>query len=337
MKTANTSGTRSALLSALGVLFFAGLAAITANAQGTKVIGQVRVPPGEPENGGSIVEIYNLHQMLANRTITDTKGQFYFEGVFPEDYTLVVSKPGFYTVEMRLKVPAEVPEQYVTVFLTPESPLLKAQTGKQISAAELALPAKTRKEFQKGKEALHKQKYPAAIARLNAVAEAAPHFALGFEVLGVAYLRGGKPSEAEKAFHQALDIDAKMPDSLFQLGLLHYQRNELAESDRYLARGLDLDSRSLFGHYQRGLTLFALEKYGDSAREFQQALDVDPAFAEAHVRLANVYLRQQNPSQALAEFERYLKTAPKGPFAARAREVVREMRASGITPPPPTP
>ncbi len=335
METANTSGTRCALVSALEVLLFAGLAAITARAQGTKVIGQVRVAPGETETGGAIVEIYNLHQMLANRTITDTKGQFYFEGVFPEDYTLVVSKPGYYTVEMRLKVPAEVPEQYVTVFLTPETPLLKAQTGKQISAAELALPAKTRKEFLKGKEALRKEKYLAAITRLNAVTEAAPRFALGFEVLGVAYLRAGKLPEAEGAFNHALALDAKMPDSLFQLGLLHYQRNELAESDRYLARGLDLDSHSLFGHYQRGLTLFALEKYSDSAREFQQALDVDPAFAEAHVRLANVYLRQQDPSRALGEFERYLQAAPKGPFAARAREVVREMRASGITPPPP--
>lgn len=340
MEHMETTGAPSVRECAFAPIFAAillmGCGARVAGANVSKLIGQVRVSPGDPESGGARVEIYNSHQLLADRTMTDTNGQFYFMGLRPDEYTLVVSKPGYYTIEMRVKIEFQMPEQYVTVFLTPEPTGPEAKPGK-VSAAELALPAKTRKEFQKGKEALRKNEYAAAIVHLKAVAEAEPRFALGFEVLGVAYLRAGKLPDAEKAFHQALDIDAKMPDSLFQLGLLHYQRNELLESERYLARGLDLDSHSLFGHYQQGLTLFALEKYNDSAREFQEALRVDPSFVEAHVRLANVYLRQQNPSKALAEFERYLQEAPKGQFAPRAREVVREMRASGITPAAGTP
>ncbi len=317
-------------------LLLLGLASAAAKAQSPRLVGQVRVAPGDVETGGAVVEIYNSHELLADRTLTDTKGQFYFVGLAPDEYTLAVSKPGYYTVETHVAIYYGVKEQYVTVFLTQQPTGPEAKPGK-VSAAELALPSKSRREFQKGKEALRKNKYAVAIVLLKAVNQAEPRFALGFEVLGVAYLRAGKLPDAEKAFHQALDIDAKMPDSLFQLGLLHYQRNELAESERYLARGLDLEPQSLFGHYQHGLTLFALEKYNDSAREFQQALQIDPSFSEAHVRLANVYLRQQNPSQALAEFERYLHDAPKGPFAPRAREVVREMRASGITSAVPNP
>lgn len=318
-------------------LLLMGLVAIEAKADVPRLIGQVRFSSGEPDTGGAIVEIYNSHQLLADRTITDTKGQFYFMGLAPDDYTLAVSKPGYYTIEMRVKILAEVREQYVTAFLAPQSNSPEGKPGQKVSAAELALPSHIRREFQKGKDALRRQKYPTAIAHLKAVTEAEPRFALGFEVLGVAYLRSGNAQDAEKAFNQALALDPKRPDSLFQLGLLNYQRNELKTSELYLAQGLALDSRSLFGHYQHGLTLFALGEYDDSAKEFEQALEIDPSFSEAHVRLGNVYLRQQNPSKALAEFERYLRMAPRGQFASRVREVVREMRATGLAPSGPVP
>lgn len=318
-------------------LILAGVLAGVAHAQEARLVGQVREATGETEGGGATVMIFNSHELLADRTVTDTKGQFYFMGLAPDEYTVVVSKPGYYPVEARVNVSTMIREQYVTVFITPEAVLPGVKGAQQVSAAELALPGKTRRELERGKAALRKQKYPAAISHLKAVTEAEPRFALGFEVLGVAYLRARNSLDAETAFNQALVLDPKRSESFFQLGLLNYQRKRLDESEKYLAQGLALDPRSLFGHYQRGLTLLALEKYAGSAEEFQQALELNPSFSEAHVRLGNVYLRQQNPSRALAEFERYLQTAPKGQFAPRVREVVREMRASGITPLPSQP
>jgi len=317
----------------LATLVLAGALAGVARAQETRLVGQVREAAGDTETGGATVMVYNSHELLADRTVTDTKGQFYFMSLAPDYYTIVVSKPGYYTVEMHVNVSTAVRETYVTVFITPEAVLPGGKGSQQVSAAELALPARTRRLLEKGKAALRKQKYPAAILSLKAVTEAEPRFALGFEVLGVAYLRAGNSRDAEAAFKQALYLDPKRSESFFQLGLLHYQRNQLDESEKYLTQGLTLDPSSLFGHYQQGLTLFALEKYEGSAKEFQHALELAPSFSEAHVRLANVYLRQQNPSKALAEFEHYLQDAPKGGFAPRVREVVRQMRATGVQPP----
>ena len=312
-------------------LFFVHPAAL---AQGTRITGQVRVGTGQEENGGATVELYNSNQMLADRTVTDTRGQFYFLGVSTDEYSVVVYKPGFQTATTRVNVAFNTIEQYVTVFLVPQDEVRPVKPDAKVSAAELALPHRIRQEFEKGKEALRKKKYDAAIRRLAAVTEAAPQFALGHEVLGVAYYRSGDLARAEASFRKAIELDPKRGESFIQLGLLDYERQRYGDSQKSLETGLRLEPESAFAHFQLGLTFFAQEKYSDSEREFRRAQELDSHLTEVHVRLGNVYLRKQNPAQALTEFEKYLRKAPQGPFAARVRQVVSEMRSAGIVPAP---
>lgn len=278
------------------------------------------------------MKLYDPQLGLVDSTMTDTQGRFYFQAVGPGDYTLVTSKLGYYTKEQDLKIRIAMAGQYVTVFLTAEGPLVKGKGKPEVSAAELALPSKVRDEFEKGKNELKKKKYPAAIQRLEAVTRAQPQFALGFEVLGVAYYRSGDSAKAEAAFRKAIDLDSKRAESYIQLGLLSYDGQHYADSQRYLETGLRIEPGSWFGHYQLGLTYFALENYKDSEKELRKAQDLDPSFSEVHVRLGNVYLRLQNASKAMAEFEDYLHMNPKGRFAPRIRQVVDQMRNSGVAP-----
>jgi Tfp pilus assembly protein PilF len=316
------------------LIFFLGVAPVPcAPQQSTRVVGQVYLPSGATETGGASVSIYTSSRNLVESTVTDTRGHFYFMGVPTGDYRLVVSKPGHLTVEQELKVSYGVPEQGVTVFLTPESVWTGGKGKASVTAAELALPPKVRKEFEDGKKAVKKEKYDDAIDHLKAVTEAEPKFALGFEVLGVAYLRAEKTTEAEQAFKHALELEPKQAECYIHLGLLCYQQRRYDESRNFLKSGLAIDPTAWFGHYQLGLTAFALQKYAESEEEFRRAEDLDPSFLEVHVRLGNVYLRQQNPSKALAEFESYLEKDPKGSLAPRVRQVVSEMHSAGIKPP----
>lgn len=301
-------------------------------AQTTRIDGIVRLGTGEEDTGGASVKLYDPQLGLVDSTMTDTQGRFYLQGVHSGDYTLVTSKSGYYTKEQDLKVQIAMPGQFVTVFLTPEGPLVKGKSNPQISAAELALPSKLRDEFEKGKNDLKRKKYAAAIRRLRAVTDAQPQFAVGLEILGVAYYRSGDSVRAEAAFRQAIELDPKRSESYIQLGLLSYDAQRYVESKRHLETGLGISPDSWFGHYQLGLTHFALRNYTDSESEFRKARDLDPSFSEVHLRLGNVYLRLQNAPKALAEFENYLQQDPKGRFAARARHVVNEMRSAGVAP-----
>jgi Tfp pilus assembly protein PilF len=298
----------------------------------TRLDGLVRVGTGQEETGGASVKIFDPQRGLVDSTMTDTQGRFYFQAVPPGDYTLVTSKPGYLTKEQELKIRLAMPGQYVTVFLTAEGVLMKGKGKPQVSAAELALPAKVRDEFERGKNELKKKKYTTAIHHLEAVTRVQPQFALGFEILGVAHYRAGDPAKAETAFRKAIELDSKRAESYIQLGLISYDRQRYADSRRYLETGLRMDPQSWFGHYQLGLTYFALQEFALCEREFQRAQELDPSFAEIHVRLGNVYLRLENAPKALGEFEDYLHQDPKGSFAPRVRQVVKEMRTAGVTP-----
>lgn len=278
------------------------------------------------------MKLYEPQGGLVDTAVTDTQERFYFQAVAPGDYTLVTSKPGYLTKEQELKIRLAMPGRYVTVFLTAEGVLVKGKGKPQVSAAELALPPKVRDEFTKGKRELKRKKYAAAIRNLSAVTDNQPQFALGYEVLGAAYYRPRDPARAEVAFRKALDLDAKRPECYIHLGLLSYDQQRYADSQRYLESRLRIGAQSWLGHYQLGLTYFALENYSKSESEFRTTESLDPSFHGVHVRLGNVYLRQQKPSLALAEFEQYLKRDPKGRFAPRVRKVVREMRATGTGP-----
>lgn len=300
----------------------------------SRIVGQVYLPSGDIESGGASVTIYTSTRDLVDTTFTDTRGHFYFMGVPAGEYILVVTKPGHLISSQVLKVLFGILEQSVTVFLTPESVWRSGKGKATVTAAEMALPSKVRNEFEKGKKAVKKEKYDDAIRHLEAVIEAQPQFALGFEVLGVAYLRARRESEAEQAFERALKLEPKQSECYIQMGLLRYDQQRYDESTNLLRSGLGIDPNSWFGHYQLGLTYFALKDYSKSADELHRAEELDPDFAEVHVRLANVYLRRGNPAMAFTEFENYLKKDPKGRFAARVRETLGEMRTAGIKPPP---
>lgn len=299
----------------------------------TRIDGVVRVGTGQEETGGASVKLYDPQLGLVDSTVTNTQGRFYFPAVRTGDYTLVTSKPGYYTKEQELKVQFTMAEQYVTVFLTPEGPLVKGKGEPQVSAAELALPPKIRDEFENAKNDLKKKKYAAAIRRLKAVTDAQPQFAFGLEVLGVAYYRSGDSAKAAAAFQKALERDSKRGECYIQLGLISYEQNHYAESEKYLQTGLGMEPDSWFGHYQLGLTFFALGNYPQSETELRKAEELDLSFHEVHVRLGNLYLRKADAAKALAEFEKYLRKDLNGRFAPRVREVVKEMRTAGVAPP----
>ena len=52
--------------------------------------------------------------------------------------------------------------------------------------------------------------------------------------------------------------------------------------------------------------------------------------AEIHVRLADVYTRQEAYADAYAELQAYLRAEPQGRFAAKATDVIRRMEKTGV-------
>ena len=59
-------------------------------------------------------------------------------------------------------------------------------------------------------------------------------------------------------------------------------------------------------YYNLGIAYGRTERLGASRRAFRKAIELDPAFGAAHASLGVALLRDQNPREALQEFERAL-------------------------------
>src|SRR6266545_2994251 len=56
--------------------------------------------------------------------------------------------------------------------------------------------------------------------------------------------------------------------------------------------------------FESGNRYFEQKKYGDAIIEYSRALQKDARFGEAHLRLADAYLANDNPKNALLEYIR---------------------------------
>jgi len=63
-----------------------------------------------------------------------------------------------------------------------------------------------------------------------------------------------------------------------------------------------------------------------AGRSVGRTLQLKPDFAEAHLLAGNVLLRLGQNQRAQLEYEEYLRLAPKGEYAAEARELVQKLQ-----------
>jgi len=62
----------------------------------------------------------------------------------------------------------------------------------------------------------------------------------------------------------------------------------------------------------------------------RSALTYDPSLANAHLALANLYLRQNRNENAASELTVFLKQSPDSSFAPHARELLKELRPNSF-------
>jgi arylsulfatase A-like enzyme/cytochrome c-type biogenesis protein CcmH/NrfG len=120
-----------------------------------------------------------------------------------------------------------------------------------------------------------------------------------------------QPAQARAALEQVLQLNAKQPTALFQLGELELKDEHYAKAADYLARARAVrpdDSAAALLHGQ------ALDKMGDltGARDaLETSLTLAPSQFPARVLLGQVYLRLKDPKAAEDQFEAALLINPK--------------------------
>ncbi|HEV2522286.1 MAG TPA: tetratricopeptide repeat protein [Candidatus Acidoferrales bacterium] len=313
--------------------------AVAARAQGPTV-GQPRELQGQVENAdgtsfqnGALVKIENDRGGMGAQIYADSSGKF--NVVLPEKswYTVTVHANGFRDASNDVDLDT-VPRAYVRITLhalPPSAPAVSAPPipSDTVSVNDINVPQPAQAEFEKGRSLLlDKHKSADSVKPLLKAIQIAPAYSQAHFLLGTAYMDMGKLSDAEAALGKAISFNDKLDSAYLALGSCLIEEKKFAEAEKPLLHGLELLPNAAQGHYDLGRTYYALNRFQDAEPHARQVVTLEPEFPEGHILLGNVLLRLRDGTHALAEFQEYLRLAPKGHFAGPTQELVKKLQAA---------
>jgi tetratricopeptide (TPR) repeat protein len=263
-------------------------------------------------------------------------GKFRFTALPPAQYSIRVHQPGYRDAQQNVDMTTQS-SGLVYLQLARDS---AASSSSGSGTIDAKVPAAAQKEFDKGIAALSeggKEKTAVAVRCFEKAITIDPKFLEARLKLGTAYMDLGEWDKAEKALLATLEAEPRTFNALFALGEVYLRQNKLVEAERVLVQGLAIQDQSDLGHFNLARVYWEkarvikdlaeakapLEK---AYEEVKHALNLNPNLAAAHLLKGNLLLRVARTSDAIMEFDEYLRLEPNGAFANETRGLVEKIR-----------
>jgi Flp pilus assembly protein TadD len=267
----------------------------------------------------------------AGQAETDTSGKFELQGLPAASYVVRVRFPGYYEMSQGANLTVS-PSTYLSFELHPKpsnAPPAVAPEGPDahLNARLAAVPEKARKEFVAARDLWQKGTDPqVCLDHLNKAIKIYSKFSDAYVLRATVDIQQNNAAEARAALDRAIEIDPKLPEAWFTLGMLKNKEKDYGGAEKSLIEGLKLDDGSPQGHYELAKTYWASGRWQDAEPHALKAAALQPAMAPVHVLLGNIALRKRDAPGALKEFQEYLRLDPKGPMADGTQAMVKKLQ-----------
>jgi tetratricopeptide (TPR) repeat protein len=195
--------------------------------------------------------------------------------------------------------------------------------GSTISITSLAAPKDAVKAFDKGREAMKKEKWVEARKQLEKAVEGYPKYAAAWYELGQTLEHLKDPPGARKAYQQACSADQRYLPPYIQLAAIAVQERDWGEVVARTDQVVKLDPLNFPSIYiYNSVGQFNVQNMDAAEKSIREALKLDTAhrFPDAN-RLLGVILARRGDLEGAAEsLKAYLKLAPNAPEAQRAKD-----------------
>jgi len=251
--------------------------------------------------------------------VTDHSGMFIFANLPVGQYTLTFAHPNFQEQSQQIELLQGGQRDFLVLMSKRHSPE-DAPPQPSIAAWALQIPGRAQKEYDKGVNALQREKNPQSIAHFQAAIQLYPRFAAAYAALGSAQLTLGDRKAAAAAFENALEIDDNLPAACLGLGTLYAMEQRYAEAEKQLLRARMLKPDDWRVHYQLGEMFWRMGNWSKGEENLRRGVELHPEFARLHLLLMNVLALQEKYPEALAEMEKFLRMFPQDSFAPQVRQ-----------------
>ena len=261
---------------------------------------------------------------VVGTSYTNELGEATFISVPVGDYHVEVSGDGIqpttsetFEVDERKMTQAE----YVTVQRLAESgPAPLSAKSPMVSASDLNVPSKARKEVDKANEAMALHNWNKALDHLNKAIALAPQYATAYNNLGVLYDKMNDIPHEEEALKKAVSLDDHFAPALVNYGKLCLRQKDPVRAEQLLEKATSTEPNN-----SETLMLLSYSQYMNrhfdaaisSAEKAHSSGQDHPSFV--HYIAARAYQQENQQQQAVSQFQDFLKEEPKGPRADRVR------------------
>lgn len=280
------------------------------------------------------VDLISNAQPMGNRTFTNTDGRATFTVSGSGTYQVKVTGPEIIdsvSDSFWIQPGESSHREYVAVKLksastTGTTPL---NTDSTISASQLNVPEKARKEYYKGMDAVQKQDWKKAEEHLMKATHEYPNYDWAYNGLGVAYMNMGDKDQARTAFKRAVEINDHNVQAERNLARIFIGDGDFKRAEELAKRSLlthpqDADGLTLEGYAQ--LQQGKFDEALDSARRVHTA--EKHAYPFSHLIAAHALEAKHLNKEAAAEYRTYLSESPDAP-ASQAKLAEEGLQRTG--------
>lgn len=308
------------------VLGFAALT-VPAAAQTGQVRGKVTDAESKPVEGAKVT-IQQTDSNAKFEVKTKKNGEYMQIGLQPGQYKITAEKDGL-SASKSQRISLDMAEVNLTI--TKGGASMEGVSKEDRAKAE-AKVAGIKAAYAEAANLANAGKNDEAVAKFNEVLKDVPKCTECYLGIGLASANKKDYDASEAAFKKALELDPNSADAYNGLATIYNDQKKFDQAKQMSAEAMKRAPAGAGGGgadamYNAGVISWNANDFAKASEQFAAAVAANPNHAEAHFMLGQAYLNQGKLAEAGKEFESYLKIAPNGPNAAKAKANAEMLKA----------
>lgn len=304
----------------------------TSTARTVELTVRVTWPNDRPADRGLDVSLIAPGGGTVQQSFTDDMGSAAFHGITPGIYRVRVSGVNVDTAEVgQFEVSGLEPSQYEYVHVTPKDDNTNGTAsggGGMVSAADLNIPDKAKKEFAKGLEAMKKPgEEKQALEHFEKATVIYPQYSNAYNNIGYLEIKTGQKVQARQAFETAVSLNPKSATGYLNLARMSLEDKDYPDADKDITKALTAEPNRIDAVALAAQTKLLM---GDMDAAYAYAHKVHDMgdhkqFALVHLICARVLEQRHEGEQAMEQYKTFLAESPNSPSAAQVRDAVARL------------
>jgi len=326
---------RRTFVVALGVAaLLVGARAASAQGSNAMVEGTVKDVKGEIVVGATVT-FKSTDGMRNAQAKTNNKGQFTQIGLYPTEWEIIATFKDMESIPVKMNLVPNTMSKADLMVAEKKAIAANAAANSEKGKAEAAAKDKVAKLFGEGVTASNAGNFDEAIVKFTESIAISPQCNVCYTNIGVAYLGKKDYTNAETSFKKALELNSNDVEAYNGLSTVYNAQKKFEQAAEMSGKAAALSNTggapggAAAGNpdalYSQAANLFNAGKMAEAKPLLEQIVKASPNHADAHY-LLGLALAADDPKQAKAEIETYLKLSPNGSNSATAKAVLSELQ-----------